>query len=87
VPGQALLFFGPDVRARAGRDRILEDVPADRGSEQVIHPDAIRRPGKSRHGKNQRLIIGFPLAILIVIVFLGNHWLSRRGGLRRPRRS
>ena len=32
----------------------------------------------SIQGKAQRLLIGFPLAILIVLVFLGVHWMSRR---------
>jgi len=33
------------------------------------------------HGKQKRLLIGFPLAIAIVLVFLGIHWLSKQGTL------
>ena len=36
------------LRARARRDRALEDVPAERRPEQVLHPDAVRRVRQRR---------------------------------------
>jgi hypothetical protein len=81
VPGQALLFFGLTYVLERGAIEFWKTFLRTEDQSKYFIPMQFAVLGKVVHGKNQRLIIGFPLAILIVIVFLGIHWLSRRGGL------
>jgi hypothetical protein len=81
IPGQALLFFGLTYVLERGAIEFWKTFLRTEDQGKYFIPMQFAVFGNIVHGKNQRLLIGFPLAILIIIVFLGIHWLSRRGGL------
>jgi hypothetical protein len=79
--GQVLLFFGLTYVLERGAIEFWKTFLRTEDQSKYFIPMQFAVFGKIVHGKNQRLIIGFPLAIVIVIVFLGIHWISRRGAL------
>jgi hypothetical protein len=81
IPGQALLFFGLTYVLERGAIEFWKTFLRTEDQSKYFIPMQFAVFGKVVHGKNQRLLIGFPLAILIVVVFLAIHWVSRRGGL------
>jgi len=81
VPGQALLFFGLTYVLERGAIEFWKTFLRNEDQSKYFIPMQFAVFGKVVHGKQQRLLIGIPLAMAIVLVFLGVHWLSRQGNL------
>src|SRR6187402_3070894 len=81
VPGQALLFFGLTYVLERGAIEFWKTFLRNEDQGKYFIPMQFAVFGKVVHGKEKRLLIGFPLALAIVLVFLGVHWLSRQGSL------
>ena len=81
VPGTALLFFGLCYVLERGAIEFWKTFLRTEDQSKYFIPMQFAVFGKIVHGKNTRLLIGFPLAMVIVLVFLGVHYLSRQGNL------
>lgn len=77
-PGPILLFFGLVYVLERGAIEFWKTFLRDEDQSKYFIPMQFAVFGRVIHGKSERLLIGFPLAILIVLVFLGVHWISRR---------
>ena len=76
-PGSVLLFFGLVYVLERGAIEFWKTFLRDEDQSKYFIPMQFAVFGRVIHGKAQRLLIGFPLAIVIVLVFLGVHWVSR----------
>src|SRR4051812_32772149 len=77
-PGQAVLFFGLAYVLERGAIEFWKTFLRDEDQSKYFIPMQFAVFGKVIHGKAQRLLIGVPMALIIVLVFLGVHWVSRR---------
>ena len=84
-PGQMVLFFGLVYVLERGAIEFWKTFLRDEDQSKYFIPMQFAVFGRVIQGKSQRLLIGFPLAIIIVLVFLGVHWVSRRRDARRRR--
>ncbi len=79
-PGQVVLFFGLVYVLERGAIEFWKTFLRDEDQSKYFIPMQFAVFGKVIQGKTQRLLIGFPMALVIVFVFLGVHWISRRIG-------
>lgn len=79
-PGQVVLFFGLVYVLERGAIEFWKTFLRDEDQSKYFIPMQFAVFGEVIQGKTQRLLIGFPMALVIVFVFLGVHWISRRIG-------
>ncbi len=77
-PGQIVLFFGLVYVLERGALEFWKTFLRDEDQGKYFIPMQFAVFGRVIQGKGQRLLIGVPLAIIIVLVFLVVHWVSRR---------
>jgi len=77
-PSQMVLFFGLVYVLERGAIEFWKTFLRNEDQSKYFIPMQFAVFGRVIQGRTQRLLIGFPLAILIVLVFLGVHWASRR---------
>ena len=75
--GQRVLFFGLVYVLERGAIEFWKTFLRDEDQSKYFIPMQFAVFGRIIHGKAQRLLIGIPLALIIVLVFLAVHWLSR----------
>ena len=80
-PSEAVLFFGLTYVLERGAIEFWKTFLRTEDQSKYFIPMQFAVFGKIVHGRNQRLLVGFPLAIIIIVVFLAVHFLSQRGGL------
>ena len=76
--GQRVLFFGLVYVLERGAIEFWKTFLRDEDQSKYFIPMQFAVFGRVIQGKAQRLLIGFPLALVIVLVFLAVHWISRR---------
>jgi hypothetical protein len=76
-PGKIVLFFGLVYVLERGAIEFWKTFLRDEDQSKYFIPMQFAVFGRIIQGKAHRLLIGVPLAVLIVLVFLSVHWISR----------
>jgi hypothetical protein len=78
-----IVFFGVTYVLERGAIEFWKTFLRNEDQSKYFIPMQFAVFGKVVHGKGRRLLIGVPMAAVVVLVFLSVHWLSR-GGVLTP---
>jgi hypothetical protein len=83
APGQLVLFFGLTYVLERGAIEFWKTFLRTEDQSKYFIPMQFAVFGRVVHSVGRRLLIGFILAVGVILAFLSIHWLTRGAGLGR----